>query len=63
MGSGSSAHADSDRRASRRSRQVFGAAAPEGGVEKGKVTREAMDATLANLKGTSDLKDLRDATS
>ncbi len=30
----------------------------KGGVEKGKVTQEAMDKTLANLKGTTELKDL-----
>ena len=32
----------------------------KGGVEKGKVTQEAMDKTLANLKGTTELKDLAD---
>jgi 3-hydroxybutyryl-CoA dehydrogenase len=32
----------------------------KGGVEKGKVTQEAMDRTLANLKGTTELKDLAD---
>lgn len=31
-----------------------------GGLEKGKVTQEAMDKTLANLKGTTELKDLAD---
>jgi 3-hydroxybutyryl-CoA dehydrogenase len=32
----------------------------KGGLEKGKVTQEAMDKTLANLKGTTELKDLAD---
>ncbi len=32
----------------------------KGGVEKGKVTQEAMDKTLANLKTTTELKDLAD---
>jgi 3-hydroxybutyryl-CoA dehydrogenase len=32
----------------------------KGGVEKGKVTQEAMDKTLANLKGTTELEDLAD---
>ena len=32
----------------------------KGGVEKGKVTQEAMDATLAKLKGTTKLEDLAD---
>jgi 3-hydroxybutyryl-CoA dehydrogenase len=32
----------------------------EGGLEKGKLTREAMDATLANLRGTTELRDLAD---
>ncbi|HEY6865700.1 MAG TPA: 3-hydroxyacyl-CoA dehydrogenase family protein [Candidatus Eisenbacteria bacterium] len=32
----------------------------KGGVEKGKVTPEAMDRTLANLKGTTELRDLAD---
>ena len=32
----------------------------KGGIEKGKVTQEAMDKTLANLKGTTELKDLAD---
>ncbi len=32
----------------------------KGGVEKGKVTQEAMDKTLANLKGTTEIKDLAD---
>jgi 3-hydroxybutyryl-CoA dehydrogenase len=30
----------------------------EGGMAKGKVTRDAMDATLANLSGTTELRDL-----
>jgi 3-hydroxybutyryl-CoA dehydrogenase len=30
----------------------------EGGVAKGKVTKEAMDSTLANLAGTTELRDL-----
>ena len=32
----------------------------KGGVEKGKLTQEAADKTLANLKGTVELKDLAD---
>ena len=32
----------------------------KGGVEKGKMTQEAADKTLANLKGTVELKDLAD---
>jgi len=32
----------------------------KGGVEKGKLTAEAMATTLANLKGTTELKDLAD---
>jgi len=32
----------------------------KGGVEKGKGTQEAMDKTLANLKGTTEIKDLAD---
>jgi 3-hydroxybutyryl-CoA dehydrogenase len=32
----------------------------KGGVEKGKLTQDAMDKTLGNLKGTTELKDLAD---
>jgi 3-hydroxybutyryl-CoA dehydrogenase len=32
----------------------------KGGVERGKLTTEQRDRTLANLKGTTDVKDLAD---